>query len=78
MLYASCCCVVQNLMPLLWDEGIGVKWTTGAVTRTRDFHDIIGADPAREQVVGMFWYGFPAEILAAERKPLEQVLTEFP
>ena len=40
--YASCCCVAQNLALLLWDEGIGVKWTTGAVTRTREFHDIIG------------------------------------
>ena len=76
--YASCCCAAQNLMLLLWDEGIGVKWTTGAVTRTRDFHDIIGVDPDREQLVGMFWYGYPAEVPAAERLSLEQVLTRLP
>ena len=76
--YASCCCVAQNLMLILWDSGIGVKWTTGAVTRTRDFHDIVGADPALEEVVGLFWYGYPAEIPAAERKPLDQVLTKLP
>ena len=76
--YASCCCVAQNLMLLLWDGGIGVKWTTGAVTRTRDFYDIIRADREQEEVVGLFWYGFPAEIPAAERKPIEQIVTELP
>ena len=76
--YASCCCVAQNLMLLLWEAGIGVKWTTGAVTRTGAFYDIIGADREQEEVVGMFWYGFPADIPGAERKSLEQVLTELP
>ena len=73
--YAACCCAAQNLMLLLWDQGIGVKWTTGTVTRTREFHDIIGADPDRDQLVGLFWYGFPATVPAAQRAPLEQMLT---
>ena len=60
--YASCCCVAQNLMLILWDAGIGMKWTTGAVTRTRSFYDIIGVNRATEEVVGLFWYGFPVEI----------------
>lgn len=76
--YASCCCVAQNLMLILWDQGIGMKWTTGAVTRDRAFYDIIGADPSAEEVVGLFWYGFPAEIPKAERRPLDEVLTERP
>ena len=76
--YASCCCVAQNLMLILWDSGVGVKWTTGAVTRSCAFYDIIGADSEMEEVVGLFWYGFPAVIPGAERKPLEQVLTEIP
>ncbi len=76
--YASCCCVAQNLMLILWDGGIGVKWTTGAVTRTGAFHDIIGVDSEQEEVVGLFWYGFPADIPGAERKSLERVLTEIP
>ena len=76
--YASCCCVAQNLMLILWDAGIGMKWTTGAVIRTRSFYDIIGVNRETEEVVGLFWYGFPVEIPGAERKSLEQVLTELP
>ena len=76
--YASCCCAAQNLMLLLWEQGIGVKWTTGAVTRAPEFYQVLGADPALEEVVGLFWYGFPAEIPAAERPPLEEVLTRVP
>ena len=76
--YASCCCVAQNLMLILWDGGVGVKWTTGAVTRTRTFHDIIGVDCEQEEVVGLFWYGFPAEVPAAERLAPEQVITALP
>ena len=74
--YASCCCVAQNLMLVLWNAGIGMKWTTGAVIRTPAFYDIIKVNSKTEEVVGLFWYGFPAEIPAAERKPLDQVLTQ--
>ena len=76
--YASCCCTAQNLMLLLWDEGIGVKWTTGVVTRTGEFYRIIGADPGLEELVGLFWYGFPAEVPAAQRPPLDQILSQLP
>ena len=31
--YAACCCAAQNLMLYLWRQGIGVKWTTGGITR---------------------------------------------
>ena len=76
--YASCCCVAQNLALLLWNEGVGMKWTTGAVTETSEFYHIIGVDPNLEEIVGLFWYGFPAETPAAQRPPLEQVLTQLP
>ena len=78
--YAACCCVVQNLMLLLWDEGIGVKWTTGAVTRSHAFYEIIGAELQAEEVVGLFWYGFPAQIptASAQRKPPEESLVRSP
>ena len=54
--YAACCCAAQNLMLYLWQVGIGVKWTTGAVTRDPRFYDLLGIDPAAEAVVGFFWY----------------------
>jgi nitroreductase len=67
--YAACCCAAQNLMLYLWSAGIGVKWTTGAVTRDPRFYAITGMDPEKETVVGLFWYGYAEEIPAGERKP---------
>ncbi|MFO1352299.1 MAG: nitroreductase [Gammaproteobacteria bacterium] len=76
--YAACCCAVQNFMLYLWSAGIGVKWTTGAVTRDPRFYDLIWVDPAAEEVVGLFWYGYPATIPQTPRKPLSEVMVELP
>src|SRR5690606_1934104 len=40
--YAACCCGAQNLMLYLWAQGIGTKWTTGALTRDPRFFELIG------------------------------------
>ncbi len=76
--YAACCCAIQNLQLYLWSEGIGTKWGTGAVTRDPRFFDLLGVDPAREQLVGMFWYGYPAAVPEARRKAVEEIVTELP
>lgn len=73
--YAACCCAVHNMALYLWDQGIGMKWTTGAVTRDRRFFKIIGMDHAKVYVVGMFWYGYPAAIPTQHRKPVEEILS---
>lgn len=69
--YAACCCAVQNAMLYLHSAGIGVKWSTGAVTRAPRFYDAIWVDPDLETVVGLFWYGYPAETPDARREPAE-------
>ena len=76
--YAACCCAIHNFSLYLWSEGIGVKWTTGPVIREPAFYDVIWIDPALETVVGLFWYGYPAEVPQTPRKPLSQVLVELP
>lgn len=76
--YAACCCGIQNFMLALWQQGIGVKWTTGPVTREPRFYDLIWVDPATESVVGLLWYGYPLETPMLGRKPLESVLVELP
>lgn len=76
--YAACCCAVQNGMLYLWSEGIGVKWTTGAVTRDACFFELLGVDPEAEALVGLLWYGYPAETPVTRRRPLEEVLTLLP
>lgn len=65
--YGACCCAIQNLFLHLWSEGIGAKWGTGPVTRHPDFYKIIGVDVRSEEVVGMFWYGYPAEVPEGKR-----------
>ena len=76
--YAACCCLIQNLALALWSAGIGTKWSTGDVTRHPDFFKLLNIDPARQRVVGLFWYGYPAIIPAQTRRPVESFLVEMP
>jgi nitroreductase len=74
--YAACCCAAQNLMLYLWLKGIGVKWTTGGITRQQRFHDVLGIDPTKQSVVGLFWYGVPKVVPTQQRRPVEDIVTE--
>ena len=76
--YAACCCAAQNMMLYLWSVGIGVKWTTGGVTRDTRFYEILGIDPDQESVVGVFWYGYPDAIPQNTRKKSEENIKELP
>jgi len=74
--YAACCCFIQNLLLALWSAGIGTKWSTGDVTRHPDFFKLLNIDPARQRVVGLFWYGYPAVTPGQTRCPVESFLVE--
>jgi nitroreductase len=76
--YAACCCAAQNLMLYLWQRGVGVKWTTGGVTRHQRFYDLLGIDASKEVVVGFFWYGVPKVVPAQKRKGVAEIVTERP
>ena len=76
--YAACCCVVQNLYLYLWEQGIGMKWSTGDVTRDPRFFELLGTDMGREQIVGLFWYGYPDDVPRQSRRPATENLTELP
>lgn len=76
--YAACCCAVQNLMLYLWPQGVGVKWTTGAITREQAFYDLLGLDAAREVVVGFFWYGHPKVVPTQKRREVAEIVIEKP
>ena len=73
--YAACCCAAQNMMLTLWADGVGCKWTTGAIIRDPDLFHMLGLHAAREFVVGLFWYGRPATLTEQQRRPLAQVLS---
>ncbi len=74
--YAACCCAAQNLMLYLWGKGIGVKWTTGGITRQARFYELLGIDSAKESIVGLFWYGVPQVIPTQNRRPVEEIVTK--
>ncbi len=76
--YAACCCAAQNLMLALWSEGVGTKWSTGPATRDPRFQEIMGIDPEEEMVVGLFWYGYPAEQPEKPRRSVDEVLRRLP
>ncbi|MEM7254974.1 MAG: nitroreductase [Pseudomonadota bacterium] len=76
--YASCCCAIHNFSLYLWSEGIGVKWTTGPVTRDPQFYDLIWVDPAIENVVGLMWYGYALEEPMINRGDVESYLVTLP
>ena len=76
--YAACCCAAQNLMLYLWGEDIGMKWGTGTLIRDRRFYELMQIDPKRETIIGLFWYGYAAEIPKTRRKPSKQIVTELP
>ena len=73
--YAACCCALQNLCLSLHADGIGTKWTTGAVNFDARFGDAAGL-PDDEYVVGTIWFGAPAgDVKAGTRRlSVEDVL----
>jgi hypothetical protein len=65
-------------MLYLWPLGVGVKWTTGGMTREQAFYDLLGIDAAREDVVGFFWYGRPKVVPTQRRREVAEIVIEKP
>jgi len=65
--YAACCCAVQNLCLSLHANGLGTKWTTGAVNFDPRFASAASLPPD-EYVVGTLWFGTPANMPSPPRK----------
>jgi nitroreductase len=76
--YAACCCVAQNLALYLWEKGVGMKWTTGTVTREKRFFDLVQIDSQAQSIVGLFWYGYAAEIPKGARQPANNSVNILP
>jgi nitroreductase len=71
--YAASCCAVQNLMLYLWQRGIGVKWTSGAITRESRLYEVLGIDESQERIVGYFWYGKPKAVAEQKRRSVADI-----
>ena len=76
--YAACCCGIQNLSLSFWADGIGVKWTTGEVTRHPRLPNIVGFNAQEESVVGLLWFGVPKEVAQQKRKTIDHYFFRVP
>ena len=63
---------------LLWDEQIGMKWSSGDVIREPRCYEISDIDMNKEMIVGILWYGYAKSIPAMKRKPIDDFVFERP
>lgn len=76
--YAAVCCAIQNFSLYLWSAGIGVKWSTGPVTRHPQLYELLSIDATVQRIVGLLWYGYPAKLPAMTRQEVAEVTRILP
>jgi nitroreductase len=77
--YAAACCAIQNIQLAAWAEGLGMQWSTGRTAQLPEAHALLGIDAAREEMVGLLYFGYPAKVPnPAPRKPLADVMRKLP
>jgi len=74
--YAAVCCAIQNFSLVLWDAGVGMKWSTGIITRDQRFYELLGIDKNQETIVALIPYGYPKAVPEPRKRlPVEKVLS---
>lgn len=78
--YAAVACAIENAMLAWWSEGIGAKWSTGAVTTDPRTYAALGIAQEREEIVGFVWAGYSAREAPKprRRRALAEVLRSVP
>jgi nitroreductase len=79
--YAAVACAVQNAMLSFWSEGLGSKWSTGAVTTDERTYVSLGIDPGSEEIIGFLWAGHAARMdlpKPRRRRSVAEVLRSVP
>lgn len=72
--YASTCCAMLNIQLAGWEQGVGMQWSTGAITLEKATYDLLDINPENEYIIGFYYMGYPEEIPVRKRRPLNQVL----
>ena len=71
--YAATTCAIHNWVLSLWGAGVGAQWSTGKITRHPKTYELLGIDPAAEELVGFLKAGHPAKIPSPEKKPRQEI-----
>ncbi len=72
--YGAVSAAIQNLSLYLHSAGVGVKWSTGGVTRDDHALHLLGIDPDAEFVAALLMIGYP-EIPSAEEMRSAELAT---
>ncbi len=71
--------LVQNIQLAAWAEGLGMQWNTGKQTQQTQTYDLLGIDPAAEEIAGFLYFGYPAIVPPpVTRKQLSEVMRRLP
>jgi nitroreductase len=77
--YAATCCAIQNIQLAAWADGLGMQWSTNKQTQQAQTYQLLGIDPAAEEIVGFLYFGYPALVPPpSPRKPLAEVRRRLP
>ena len=75
--YASVSCAIHNITLAAWEQGIGMQWSTSALTTHPEATNILKVDTAKEEIVGFLYAGYPAEVPDQTRIPASKLTTWF-
>ena len=77
--YGAIACAIQNIQLAAWAEGVGMQWSSGKIIGMPPTYGTLGIDPAQEEIVGLLFFGYPANVPAAQaRQPLAAVSRQLP
>ena len=77
--YGAIACAIQNIQLAAWADGVGMQWSSGKIIGLPPVYEVLAIDPAREELVGMLFFGYPANVPAAQpRQPLAAVSRNLP
>jgi nitroreductase len=76
---AAVACAIQIIQLAAWAEGLGMQWSSGKIIRLTSTYELLEIVPEEEEIVGLLFFGFPADVPAAQhRKPLGEVSRRLP
>ena len=65
--YAASCCAIQNILLAAKAEGLGSKWSTGALTQAPAIYRLLQIDEETEEIIGFIWLGVAKKVPRIER-----------
>lgn len=72
--YAATLCAIQNIQLAAWADGIGMQWSTSPIIFDAQTYTLLGIDPSQEEIIGLLYVGYPAQVSQPRQKLLSEVL----